>query len=96
MTNFKNQAFYIIDHLGNIISWTNSAAEMYGYSAADIIGKHISFFYTEEDTQKNELQNLLDKARKSHGYITRGWRHMKGGGLLNAEETFTSLYAGEM
>ena len=96
MTNFKNQAFYIIDHLGNIISWTNSAAEMYGYSAADIIGKHISFFYTEEDTQKNELQNLLDKARKSHGYITLGWRHMKGGGLLNAEETFTSLYAGEM
>lgn len=95
MTNDKNHAFYIIDNLGNIINWTSSAEEIYGYPAGYIVGKHISFFYTEGDIKKNELQNLEDKVQKTGEYLIRGWRQASSGQLLLAEEAFTLLYAGD-
>jgi len=96
MTNLKNYAFYVTDGTGNIVSWTTAAQEMYGFPAEDIIGKHVSHFFTKEHGQKSELQNLLGKAQKSGKCVITGWRYTSNGKLLNVEDTFTLLNSGKV
>ncbi|MFO7558452.1 MAG: PAS domain-containing sensor histidine kinase [Desulfobacterales bacterium] len=45
----------VSDHLGQV-SFVNQAwAKMHGYEQSDLIGKHISFFYSEEEFQKRVI-----------------------------------------
>src|SRR5579863_10242557 len=45
----SDYAIYMLDPYGTITNWNLGAERIKGYSAAEIIGKHFSQFYTEED-----------------------------------------------
>lgn len=42
-------AIYMLDIDGNVASWNEGAARAKGFSSDEIIGRHFSNFYTEED-----------------------------------------------
>ena len=60
----KDYAIFLIDPEGRVMSWNNGAQQIKGYSESEIIGQHISVFYTDEDNRLGEpflnLQRALE------------------------------------
>ena len=50
-------AIYLLDPIGNIVTWNSGAQQMKGYSASEIIGKNFACFYTEEDADQGKPQH---------------------------------------
>ena len=64
LDNVKDYAIIMIDENGFIKSWNKGAEQINGYKAEEIIGKHISVFYRQEDIEAKEAQNNLEFAAK--------------------------------
>ena len=73
-------AIYMIDPNGIVTSWNAGAERFKGYSAEEILGRHFSIFYTEED-RATGLPTAALKAADTEGRFEReGWRVRKDGG----------------
>ena len=53
----------MLDPKGIVSSWNPGARRFKGYEPAEIIGKHFSSFYTEEDKAAGIPQRALETAR---------------------------------
>ncbi|MBT0651770.1 PAS domain S-box protein [Geobacter luticola] len=88
---FKDFAIYTLDIKGNVQSWNAGAEHMKGYRVEEIVGKHFSCFYTEEDRSAGKPEDLL-KIATAKGQITdEGWQVHKDGSRFWAEVIFTTL-----
>lgn len=60
-------AIVMLDPKGRVMSWNAGAQRIKAYPAEDIIGQHVSTFYTDEDVQaglpERHLQTALDEGR---------------------------------
>lgn len=72
-------AIYMLDADGNVANWNAGAQRIKGYLPEEIIGKHFSQFYTEEDRTKGEPQRGLDTAAREGRFEKEGWRVRKDG-----------------
>jgi PAS domain S-box-containing protein len=54
-------AIYMLDPDGVVTSWNPGAQRFTGYAPEEIIGKHFSTFYTEEDRSKNMPKGALER-----------------------------------
>lgn len=72
-------AIYMLDKQGNITEWNAGAERIKGYAADEIIGKHFSRFYTEEDRNAGMPERALEKAVKDGKYEEDAWRVRKDG-----------------
>ena len=72
-------AVYMLDRDGIVTSWNPGAQRFKGYSSAEIIGKHFSVFYTEEDRQIEKPKRALEKAASEGRFENEGWRVRKDG-----------------
>jgi PAS domain S-box-containing protein len=72
-------AIYMLDPNGCITSWNSGAERIKGFQAAEVVGKHFSLFYTEEDRKAGMPQKVLDTARKEGKFEGEGWRVRKDG-----------------
>ena len=72
-------AIYMLDPAGNITSWNPGAERLKGYSEAEIIGRHFSTFYTEEDRAKGFPEEALRIAEADGRFEREGWRLRKDG-----------------
>src|SRR5258708_25474021 len=52
-------AIYMLDPDGNISNWNLGGERIKGYSEAEIVGRHFSVFYTEEDQARGEPARTL-------------------------------------
>jgi PAS domain S-box-containing protein len=64
---------------GNVASWTRGAELLKGYSAEEVIGRHVSIFYTDEDAATGLAERELQTARDTGRFEFEGWRVRKGG-----------------
>ena len=72
-------AIYMLDAKGIVSSWNPGAARFKGYEADEIIGRHFSEFYTEEERAAG-IPDLALKIAASEGRFEReGWRLRKDG-----------------
>ena len=73
----SDYAIFILDPKGNIISWNPGAQRLKGYTREEILGKHFSIFYPEEDkaTPPWELKVATQEGRVA----VEGWRLRKDG-----------------
>ena len=74
-----------------IFSWNKGAAQIYGYSAEEIRGRHISIL--EPDNRKGEIKQLIEKIRR--GEAVKNYetiRLKKDGTIINVSVTLSSIF----
>jgi PAS domain S-box-containing protein len=72
-------AIYMLDPKGNVTSWNAGAARIKGFTEDEIVGKHFSNFYVEEEREAGVPQKVLETARKEGRFEGEGWRVRKDG-----------------
>jgi PAS domain S-box-containing protein len=72
-------AIYMIDPTGRVSNWNAGAERIKGYTAAEIVGRHFSQFYTEEDRASGLPQTALETAARVGRFEREGWRLRKDG-----------------
>lgn len=92
--NVKDYAIFMINPEGIIESWNEGAEKLKGYKAEEVLGKHISIFYTKEDRENKLDRTVLEMARKNDHYETEGKRVRKDGTVFWARVILTALYDG--
>ena len=75
--NVQEYAIFLLDPDGYILSWNDGAKRIKGYSAEEIIGKHFSVFYTNEDLVAGKPQASLRAAEATGSFEDEGWRLRK-------------------
>lgn len=84
-------AIYMLDPTGIVTSWNPGAQRFKGYAPHEIIGRHFSRFYTEEDRASGLPERALETARREGKFEHEGWRVRKDGSRFWANVILTSL-----
>jgi PAS domain S-box-containing protein len=87
----EDYAIFMLDLDGNIVSWNQGAERIKGYAAREIIGRHFSQFYTEQDRARNWPAHVLAAARADGRFEDEGWRVRKDGTRFWANVTITAI-----
>jgi PAS domain S-box-containing protein len=72
-------AIYMIDTEGNVTNWNLGAQRIKGYAPGEIIGRHFSQFYTDEDRAAGLPRRALETADREGKFESEGWRVRKDG-----------------
>lgn len=72
-------AIYMLDPAGFVSSWNPGAERFKGYKQAEILGRHFSSFYTEEDKNIGLPQRALAEAQSAGRFENEGWRVRRDG-----------------
>jgi PAS domain S-box-containing protein len=81
----------MLDPRGYIASWNDGAYRIKGYTADEIIGKHFSIFYPEEDKAAGKPPWELEVAIKDGRFEDEGWRIRKDGSWFWANVIITPM-----
>ncbi len=87
----RDYAIYLIGPDGKITSWNAGAAAIKGYEAQEVLGRHFSLFYTDEDIEAGRPWSELAIARENGRVEDEGWRVRKDGSRFWARVVVTSL-----
>ena len=72
-------AIFMLDPEGRVSTWNQGAERIKGYSAEEIIGRHFSAFYPQEDVDSGKPSHELKMAADQGQYEDEGWRLRKDG-----------------
>jgi PAS domain S-box-containing protein len=84
-------AIYLLDRHGIVTTWNAGAERVKGYKPAEIIGKHFSTFFAEEDVRVGKPQQILDTAEREGRAEHEGWRIRKDGSRFWVNAVVTAL-----
>ncbi|MBL6080627.1 PAS domain S-box protein [Belnapia sp. T18] len=85
-------AIYMLNPNGIVTTWNPGAERIKGYSALEIIGQHVSRFYTEEDSATGAAERALQIATKEGRYDSEGWRLRKDGSRFWASVVVDAIW----
>lgn len=71
-----HDAILVRDLSGNIIYWNESAANLYGWSAADMLGHSVAMLLPDDHTEHMEAEKLLLRDKEWSGELTA--KHKSG------------------
>src|SRR5262245_52224545 len=77
--SIKDYGIYMLDPEGRVTSWNSGAEHIKGYTAEEVVGRHFSAFYTEEDRAAGVPGRLLARATAEGKAEAEGWRVRKNG-----------------
>lgn len=77
-------AIYMLDVDGYVRSWNTGGERIKGYRSDEIIGRHVSSFYTPEDIAAGAPARGLEVARNDGRFEAEGWRVRKDGSRFRA------------
>ncbi|HYR28445.1 MAG TPA: PAS domain S-box protein [Thermoanaerobaculia bacterium] len=86
----RDYAIFLLDPNGNVMTWNPGAQRFKGYAPEEIIGRHFSTFYPEEDLDKPPRE--LEIAKREGSVEDEGWRIRKDGSRFWANVVITALY----
>ena len=72
-------AIFMLDPDGVVTSWNAGAQRIKGYARNEIVGKHFSCFYSDEDIAAGKPWEELVTARRDGRAEDEGWRLKKNG-----------------
>jgi PAS domain S-box-containing protein len=87
----QDYAIFLLDPAGFVISWNLGARLIKQYDADEIIGKHFSTFYTDDDIARNWPEHELQRAQIEGRFEDEGWRVRKDGTIFWANVIITAL-----
>ena len=88
----KDYAIFMLNTQGNVLNWNAGAEQLKGYRAEEIIGKHFSCFYTEEERVANRPSDQLEQAATQGRTEDIGWRVRKDGSRFWADVIITAIH----
>jgi rsbT co-antagonist protein RsbR len=68
-----------LDSDGVVRSWNPGAVKLTGYVADEVVGRHVSMFYTEEDKRGAMADREMASAARDGSLEVEGWRIRKDG-----------------
>src|SRR5437588_592207 len=87
----RDYAIFMLDPEGRISSWNEGAEQIKGYKASEVIGKHFSIFYPEEDLRRGKPAWELEVATRTGHFEDHSWRLRKDGSRYWASVVITAL-----
>lgn len=74
-----DQAIFALDTQGHVASWHPGMFRIKGYTADEVMGRHVSLFFSEADIAAGQPETELAIARERGTLLTEGWRLRKDG-----------------
>jgi PAS domain S-box-containing protein len=90
----KDYAIFMLDPDGKVASWNEGAHHIKGYRQQEILGRHFSVFFAEEDLKRSKPERELQIAQDEGSYEEEGWRVRKDGSRFWASVLITALWDG--
>ncbi len=85
-------AIFLLDPEGIVLSWNSGAERLKGYRMEEVIGKHFSIFYPEEDARLGKPGEGLRTAARQGRFEDEGYRVRKDGTAFRASVIITALH----
>ncbi|MGH9404698.1 MAG: PAS domain S-box protein [Terriglobia bacterium] len=89
----REYAIYMLDPQGRIASWNAGAERIEGYRAEEIVGRHVSCFYTREDSERGLPAQDLCVAATEGKLEAERLEVRKGGSTFRASTVLTALHS---
>lgn len=87
----RDYALFLLGPDGAIRSWNSGATRIMGYEADEVLGRHFSLFYTEEDLRGDKPGRELEVAAEEGRVEDEGLRVRKDGRRFWANTIITAL-----
>jgi len=84
-------AIFMMDPLGQVVSWNAGAERIKGYKAEEIIGRSFSCFFPPDDIERGRPQEVLRLTAASGRHEEQGMRVRKDGSRFLASVNITAL-----
>src|SRR3954469_13417630 len=92
VASVKEYAIFLLDPEGHVTTWNAGAQRIKGYAPEEIIGRHFSAFYPEEDVLDKKPERELEIAQRYGSIEDEGWRVRKDGTKFWANVVITAVH----
>jgi PAS domain S-box-containing protein len=89
--NLRDYAIFMLDPTGHVVTWNLGAERLKGYRSDEIVGKHFSVFYPQDDIEAKKPAMALEVATRIGRFEDEGWRLRKDGTRFWANVVMTAL-----
>src|SRR5215210_4194352 len=87
----KDYAIFMLDPGGCVTTWNEGAERIEGYGEEEILGRHFSSFYPEEDVERGHPEDVLRAALAEGRYVEEGLKVRQDGSRFWASAVITAL-----
>ncbi|WP_436925992.1 PAS domain S-box protein [Halosimplex amylolyticum] len=87
----EEYAIFRLDPEGRVETWNAGAERLKGYDADEIVGEHVSTFYTDADREVDVPEANLDAAAADGWTEDEGWRVRADGSWFWANVSITAI-----
>ena len=91
----KDYAMLTVDGKGCVTSWNPGAANLFGYTEAEIVGEDYSALFTPEDLRSGIPKFNIQQAAESDWFEEEGWQLRKDGTRFLSESVIAKLGEGD-
>jgi PAS domain S-box-containing protein len=84
-------AIFMLDANGIVLTWNTGGERLNGYRSQDIVGRHVSLFYTPDAISCGWPEYELETAARDGRFEDEGWRLRKDGTRFWANVVITAL-----
>ena len=91
LQNIPDYAIFSLDAAGYVTEWTEGAQRVKGWRPEEIIGQHVSVFYTPEHIAAGAVERELAEAAETGRAEREDWRVRKGGERFWGNEIATAM-----
>jgi PAS domain S-box-containing protein len=90
MDGIQDSAIFLLDEAGFVATWNSGAMRLHGYAHEDIVGKHFSCFYADENALTGSPTKLILSVNKGR-FEDEGWRLRQDGTSFWAKTIISPL-----
>jgi PAS domain S-box-containing protein len=87
-----DSAIIMLDPIGDIAQWSESAHRMTGYTADEMVGRPFSVLISEDELERYNLDDILRQTVNAGRCHIEGWKRRRDGSGFYAAQSFTALF----
>ena len=91
VNSVRDYAIFALDSTGRVATWNPGAERMKGYRQEEIVGRHFSTFYPDDDVARGKPAQELRIAAEFGRFEDEGWRIRKDGSRFWANVIITAM-----
>jgi PAS domain S-box-containing protein len=88
----EEYALFMLDPQGVVMTWNPGARRIKGFTRDEIVGRHFSAFYTDDEIRAGKPERELRRAVTEGRSRDEGWRVRKDGSRFWANVLITAVY----